>query len=324
MHYCPHCQEKLPVKNLPASCPRCGRDLAGWDPEAVAGESVCSQCRVVFSRGEVYCPHDGRALLPVDQVKAYCSRCQTEYGYQTEYCPLDGAPVYIRGPHEITADRSEPGSADDAIRGTAAVVGVLRHTYSAFYKDIRLYFRYGLRIFFISLGLAVAAGVSTLLLGDAGLLIGAVAVVYYSARFSVALTMFCLLQAEKKPMKYEDFFRPRSSRSMRTAAAYLVVMSAAGSAAYFTVPLWIANFMLTVGTFFLLPLAVEQELPLLPALQESLRRALVNGGEVLVLTGLAALINVLGLLFFGVGIAISLPFSFCLYVQAYRYFDRRR
>ena len=119
-------------------------------------------------------------------------------------------------------------------------------------------------------------------------------------------------------MAYEDFFRPISPAVRGAMFAYVlfaVAMSVVGGR---SVVLWFANLAFVTTTFFVLPLLASGLGNLTAALQESVRAVQFILFEVFALVGVMAMVNMIGLLFFGLGTIVTLPWSICLQACAYR------
>ncbi len=286
------------------------------EPETAS--SICPHCRALYRGDEIYCPADGKALLPVDQVIPVCSRCGTEYGLLTTQCPLDGAEVVLRWPDTEADLRQDLPEEEGAWPAAIGVADVVRNTVVMFRAQQKFYVRYGVRILLYSLLLALVTAALTLLWGEFGLALGTVAVMYYSARFSVALLSFALKQYAGRTMRYQDFFPKNRPAVIRSILTYLLLMSILTSTGMRSSLLWILNVALLTITYFVLPLLVDRSVSLWAALRSSVRHGLVLWPEVLMLTGITALVNMLGLLFLGLGVVITIPLTFCLHVQAYR------
>ncbi len=316
--YCPLCRELLKEWHEGAPCPQCGRTLQVTYSDVEATQSICPQCRSLYADDAVYCKADGKALLPVEQVIPTCARCGTEYGLLTTTCPLDGAEVILHWPDSEEDLRQVVAEPDTPWQRTIGVSDVVRNTFLMFRQQQRFYLRYGFRVLMVTLLLALVSVALTVLLGEFGLALGTVAVLYYSARFSVALLSFALKQHAGRTMRYQDFFPKDRPAVIRSILTYLLLMSILTSTGLRSSLLWVLNVALLTITYFVVPLLVDRSVSLWAALRSSFRHSLPLWPEILMLTGITAMVNMLGLLFFGLGIVVTLPLTFCLHVQAYR------
>jgi|GEM_PF-6505016 len=321
MPYCPHCRQFVETSEPKgaAMCSACGV-RSPLEPAGGGAEGVCPACRAVYCGDALYCPEDGQALLPVEQAAAVCTRCSREYSFHTYICALDGAEVVVQwrdyqdSGSNKTGDPVEHWEPGPSRLGFTDVVmtGIARLRSSH-----QNYLRYGLRVLLICIGLLLGSAVLAAAFGETGLAVGSVSILYYGARFGIALTHVALRQASGRSVRYEDFFVKHPPVIMRTTLSYLLLMSLVAAGGVFNLGLWTANLVLSVGSFFFLPVVVDQRLTLWPALAVSFARTYRYLPEVLGLAALAGLANALGVIPLGAGMIVSIPFTVCLCVAAY-------
>ena len=301
MYNCPDCNEAFEKGS--AFCQKCACNLEQnffYDP-------VCPVCTKSFDDGTQFCDDDGSKLTTSDNLIPKCVECGKEYGAEAKFCPDDGQAITTQ--FELDKNNSQTFEASDEEQPKMDV----NVDYQVHIGD---YFSTGMNLFKQNLGNFIGFTLVFLIINSVLSFIPVVGSII-SMGVNGPLVAGYYLVAKKlinnETTEFGDFF---------AGFSYFLPLFLAGLVSSLFITLGILllvlpGIYLAVGYFFTTLLIIDKDLTFFEAMETSRKLVTKRWFSFFGFGLLIGLLNMCGVLLFGLGMMFTVPLTMCAIAAAY-------
>ncbi len=300
---CPGCQAEF--ETGAKFCIHCGADLSG----EFLRNPVCPKCQRTYPEGSNYCDDDGSRLVEEDMLVPRCVVCGRTFSEETRFCPDDGGVVIAgafrkKSPSPFTIGKKVSDHEWEGLVGREYRVKrqeYLSRGWELFKENAGGFIGFSALTIFVNialqflpmLGFLVRAAIYAPLIGG-----------FYIMGFKMI---------KRQPTEFADFFMG--------FGFFLPLLLGGLLTGFFTIVglvlLVFPGIYLAVSYVFTIPLIVDREIDFWQAMEISRKFVTKNWFSLFLFLFVLFLVNIGGALLFGVGLLVTIPFTFCSLAAAY-------
>jgi len=299
MYNCPDCNDTFEKGST--FCQQCGCNLEKkflYDP-------ICPECTKAFDDGTQFCDEDGAKLTTADKLIPKCIECGKSFIDDTKFCPDDGQRVLT----DYEKAQGNPTTLAASNTNSAAIDG-------NYQVKIGHYFSAGLELFKQNIGGFIGF---TILIIVINMVLSFIPIIgsFLSTGINAPLIAGYYLVARKlinnESTEFGDFFK---------GFDYFLPLFLAGIVSGFFITiglllLILPGIYLAVAYTFTSLIIIDRKLSFFDAMETSRKLITKKWFAFFGFSFLIGLINLLGIMLFGLGIVLTLPVTMCAIAVAY-------
>lgn len=300
---CPGCHAEFEMGAK--FCTQCGTGLT----REFIQNPVCPKCAKKYPEGSNYCDDDGNRLVEEAMLVPRCVKCKKTYMEDTKFCPDDGGLIIA----EAYQKRSSSAFTFGKKLSVDEWEGVVKKDYTVNRSE---YISRGWELFKENAGGFIGFSALTLFINIVLQFIPMLGFLVRTAIFAPLVGGFYVVafkMIKKQKAEFADFFKG--------FGFFLPLLLAGLLTGFFTIVglilLVIPGIYLAVSYMFTFLLIVDREIDFWQAMEISRKFVTKNFFSFFLFLLVLFLINVGGLLLFGVGLLVTIPLTLCAVAAAY-------